>query len=157
MLLSIFFFTVANFACLNNKGQWISRKISCHIYSLRCTQKLSFQAGSWSHQTVRNVLTIGPSKDDPVRFQVPYIFESNPHLNLIRTSFFADFLNEKILVRGCNPHLSFNRPLPTRQTDWIILDVTNALTVIRLTRSVWNDHFTASGTNAPQLISVAVI
>ena len=34
------------------------------------------------------------------------------------------------LVRGSNPHLSFNRPLPTRQTDWIILDVTHALNVI---------------------------
>jgi len=29
-------------------------------------------------------------------------------------------------VRGSNPHLSFNRPLPTRQTDIIILDVTIA-------------------------------
>jgi hypothetical protein len=63
--------------------------------------------------------------------------------NLIRTRIysalvFADFLNEKKkLVRGSNPHPSFNRPLPTRQTDWIILDVTNALTVIRLTRRVW--------------------
>jgi len=36
-----------------------------------------------------------------------------------------------MLFRGSNPHLSFNRPLPTRQTDWIILEVTNALTVIR--------------------------
>ena len=42
-----------------------------------------------------------------------------------------------MLVRGSNPHLSFNRPLSTRQTYWIILDVTNALTVIRLTRRVW--------------------
>ena len=41
-----------------------------------------------------------------------------------------------MLVRGSKPHLSFNRPLPTRQTDWIILVVTNALTVIRLTRRV---------------------
>ena len=31
---------------------------------------------------------------------------------------FADFLNEKKkLVRGSNAHLSFNCPLPTRQTD----------------------------------------
>jgi len=37
---------------------------------------------------------------------------------------------KKKLVCGSNPHLSFNRSLPTRQTDWIILDVTNALTVI---------------------------
>ena len=35
-----------------------------------------------------------------------------------------------------NPHLSFNRPLPTRQTDLIILDVTNALTVIQLMHRV---------------------
>ena len=43
--------------------------------------------------------------------------------NLIRTSF-ADFLNEKKkkLVRGSNPHLSFNRPLPTRQTDSVMSD-----------------------------------
>jgi len=32
-----------------------------------------------------------------------------------------------------------------RQTDWIILDVTSALTVIRLTRRVWSGHLTASG------------
>jgi hypothetical protein len=38
--------------------------------------------------------------------QLPYILESNPHL------VFGDFLNEK-LVRGSNPHLSFNHPLPT--------------------------------------------
>jgi len=41
---------------------------------------------------------------------VPYILESN----LV----FGDFLNEKKkLVRGSNPHLSFNRSLPTRETD----------------------------------------
>ena len=34
------------------------------------------------------------------------------------------------LVRGSNPYLFFKRPLPTRQTDWIILDVTDALIVI---------------------------
>ena len=76
---------------------------------------------------------------------IPYILESNPHL------VFADFLNEKKLVRASNPHLSFNRPMPTRQADLIILDV------IRLTRRVWSGHLTASGTNAPQLISVAAI
>jgi len=48
---------------------------------------------------------------------------------------------EKKLVRGSNPHLSFNRPLPTRQTDWIILDVTNALTVIRPKRRVRNSDW----------------
>jgi len=34
------------------------------------------------------------------------------------------------------------------------LDVTNALTVIRLTRRVSSGHLTASGTNAPQLMIV---
>jgi hypothetical protein len=38
---------------------------------------------------------------------ITYILESNPH------SVFGDFLNGKKLVRGSNPHLSFNRPLPT--------------------------------------------
>ena len=42
---------------------------------------------------------------------IPYILESNPH------SAFGDFLNRKKLVRGSNPHLSFNRPLPT---GWLI-------------------------------------
>jgi len=46
-----------------------------------------------------------------------------------------------MLVRGSNPHLSFNRPLPTGQTDRIILGVTNALTVIRLTRRVWSGEW----------------
>ena len=46
-----------------------------------------------------------------------------------------------MLVRGSNPHLSFNRPLPTRQADWIILDVTNTLTVIRLMRRVWSNDW----------------
>ena len=41
-----------------------------------------------------------------------------------------------MLVGSSNLHLSFNRPLPTRQTDWIILDITSALTIIRLTRRV---------------------
>jgi len=46
-----------------------------------------------------------------------------------------------MLVRSSNPHHSFNRPLPTRQTDWIILDVTNALTVIQLMRRVWSSDW----------------
>ena len=41
--------------------------------------------------------------------------------NLIRTSF-CRFLKRKKLVRGSNPHLSFNRPLPTRQTDSVMSD-----------------------------------
>jgi len=40
-------------------------------------------------------------------FLLPYILESNPH------SVFGDFLNGKKLVCDSNPHLSFNRPLPT--------------------------------------------
>ena len=77
--------------------------------------------------------------------------------NLIRTSFCRFLKRKKKLVRGSNPNLSFNCPLPTRQTDWILLDVTTALTIIQLTRHVWSGHLTASGTNAPQLISVAAI
>jgi len=46
-----------------------------------------------------------------------------------------------MLVRVSNPHLSFNRPLPTRQTGWIILDVTSALTFIRLKRRVWSSDW----------------
>ena len=52
---------------------------------------------------------------------VPYILESNPHPNVIRTSF-CRFLKRKMLVRGSNPHRSFNRPLPTRQTDSVMSD-----------------------------------
>jgi len=37
--------------------------------------------------------------------------------NLIRTSFCRFLKRKKMLVRGSNPHLSFKRPLPTRQTD----------------------------------------
>jgi len=48
---------------------------------------------------------------------------------------------KKVLVRDSNPHLSFNHPLLTRQTDWIILDVTNALTVIRLMCRVWSSDW----------------
>jgi hypothetical protein len=40
-------------------------------------------------------------------YKIPYILESNPHLVL------STFWNEKKLVRASNPHLSFNRPLPT--------------------------------------------
>jgi len=36
-----------------------------------------------------------------------------------------------MLIRGSNPQVSFKRPLPKRQTDWIILDFTNALTFTR--------------------------
>jgi len=35
---------------------------------------------------------------------------------------FGDFLKEKKSLHGSNPHLSFNRPLPTRQTDSVMSD-----------------------------------
>jgi hypothetical protein len=38
---------------------------------------------------------------------IPYFLEYYPH------SVFGNFLNRKKLVRGSNPHLSFNHPLPT--------------------------------------------
>jgi len=53
---------------------------------------------------------------------IPYILESNPHPNLIRTSFCQFLKRKKKLVRGSNPHFSFNRPLPTRQTDSVMSD-----------------------------------
>jgi len=53
---------------------------------------------------------------------VPYILESNPHPSLIRTSFSRFLKRKKKLVRLSNPHLSFNRPLPTRQIDSVMSD-----------------------------------
>ena len=49
---------------------------------------------------------------------------TNYHIfsNLIRTSFCRFLKQKKKLVRGSNPHLSFNRPLPTRQTDSVMSD-----------------------------------
>ena len=53
----------------------------------------------------------------------PYILESNPHPNLIRTSF-CRFLKrkKKKLVRCSNPHLSFNcllRAIPSEVAQWV--------------------------------------
>ena len=53
---------------------------------------------------------------------VPYILESNPHPNLIRTSFCRFLKRKRKLVRGSNPYISFNRPLATRQTDSVMSD-----------------------------------
>ena len=53
---------------------------------------------------------------------IPYILESNPHPNLIRTSFCRFLKRKKKLVRGSNPHLSFNRPLraaPSEVARWV--------------------------------------
>ena len=54
--------------------------------------------------------------------EVPCILESNPHPNLTRTSFCRFLKRKKKFVRGSNPHLSFNRPLPKRQTDSVMSD-----------------------------------
>jgi hypothetical protein len=53
--------------------------------------------------------------------KLPYILKYNTHPG------FGDLLNGKKLIRVSNAHISFHRPMPTLQTDWIILDVTNAL------------------------------
>jgi len=54
---------------------------------------------SWQKKVVDN--------ENSIQQYVLYILESNAH------SVFGHFLNGKKLVRGSNPHLSFNRPLPT--------------------------------------------
>ena len=54
--------------------------------------------------------------------RVPYNLESNPHPNLIRTSFCRFLKRKKKLVRGSNPYLSFNRPLraaPSEVARWV--------------------------------------
>ena len=58
----------------------------------------------------------------PVKMYVPHILESNPHPNLIRTSFRRFLKRKRKLVHGSNPHLSFNRPLPTSKTDSVMSD-----------------------------------
>jgi len=45
---------------------------------------------------------------------IPYILESDPHPNLIGTSFCRFLKQKKKLVRGSNPHLSFNRHWKSR-------------------------------------------
>ena len=47
---------------------------------------------------------------------IPYILECNPHQFLPISNM------KKKLVRGSNPHLSFNRPLSARQTDSFMND-----------------------------------
>ena len=56
------------------------------------------------------------------RNQLPYILKSNPHPNLIRTSFCRFLKRKKKVVSGSNPHLSFNRPLrkaPSEVSRWV--------------------------------------
>jgi hypothetical protein len=51
-----------------------------------------------------------------------YILESNPHPNLIRTSYCRFLKRKKKLFRVSNPHISFNRPLrpaPSEVTRWV--------------------------------------
>ena len=73
--------------------------------------------------TVTVIITIATLKKkrggEASQHELPYILESNPHPNLISTSF-CRLLKRKKLVCGSNPHLSFNRPLPTRQTDSVM-------------------------------------
>ena len=62
------------------------------------------------------------SLDFLVQLKIPYILESNPHPNLIRTSFCRFLKRKKKFVRGSNPHLSFNRPLraaPSEVARWV--------------------------------------
>jgi len=49
---------------------------------------------------------------------LPYILESNPHPNLIRTSF-CRFLKGKKLVRGSNPHLWEDDGEDKDDSDWV--------------------------------------
>ena len=54
--------------------------------------------------------------------KIPYILKSNPHPNLIHTSFCRFLKRKKKLVRRSNPHLSFNRSLraaPSEVTRWV--------------------------------------
>ena len=55
--------------------------------------------------------------------EISYILESNPHPNIIRSSFRRVLKRKKKkLARGSNPHLSFNRPLraaPSEVARWV--------------------------------------
>ena len=56
------------------------------------------------------------------RRDIPYILQSNPHPNLIRTRFCRFLKRKKKLVRGSNPHLSLNHPLraaPSEVARWV--------------------------------------
>jgi hypothetical protein len=49
--------------------------------------------------------------DQLTSLELPCILESNPHPNQIHTSFCRFLKRKKKVVRGSNPHISFNRPL----------------------------------------------
>ena len=50
--------------------------------------------------------------------ELPYILESNPHPNPIRTNF-CRFLKKKKLVRGFNPHLWEEEGEDKDDSDWV--------------------------------------
>jgi hypothetical protein len=68
----------------------------------------------WHKVTMTNIISLDlpPLSPPNVEHNIPYIIESNPH------SVFGDFFKKgkgkgKRSVCDSNPHLSFNRPLPT--------------------------------------------
>ena len=74
---------------------------------------------SWLHAQLIKVTRYFREKET---MKLLYILESNPHPNLIRTSFCRFLKRKKKLVRGFNPHLSFNRPLraaPSEVARWV--------------------------------------
>ena len=123
--------TVVDFLVLLNAGDILEYLRDCHLFRkdtgswtwfVRVSVHSSFVAKfNWS--------VVGPCDGARVstatgHFEVEntvHILESNPHPNLIRTSFCRFLKRKKKLVRGCNPHLSFNRPLHTRQTNLTLI------------------------------------
>jgi len=53
-----------------------------------------------------------------VQGKIPYIFESNPHPNLICTSF-CRFLKQKKLVHSSNPHIWEEDGKDKDDSDWV--------------------------------------
>jgi hypothetical protein len=58
-----------------------------------------------------------------ITIKITIYSRSNPHLNLICTSFCRFLKQKNKLVCGSNPHLSFNRPLRTAPSEvmWWVL------------------------------------
>ena len=67
-----------------------------------------------------------PPEHNASQNQSEWSYSSKPKYrifsNLIHTSFCRFLKRKKKLVRGSNPHLPFNCPLPTRQTDSVMSD-----------------------------------
>ena len=57
-----------------------------------------------------------------IKVSIYRIFSNLIHTRISSALVFADFLNEKRLFRGSYLHLSFNRPLATRQTESVMSD-----------------------------------